>query len=69
VKWTDHQPGGSVDRSVSEGCLGVAAGLGVQMVSDDNVIVFLEGRFHNAMRAGAAPIQFIDARLGLMFLL
>ena len=52
-----------------ESPFGVAAGLGVQFVSDDNVVISLEGRIHEAMRSGDAPLLFMDARVGLMFLL
>lgn len=68
VKWTETA-GESVDRSVGEGYLGLAGGLGVQMVTDDAVVLSVEGRFHNAMRAGSPPVQFIDLRVGLAFLI
>jgi hypothetical protein len=60
---------GSITQTVSQGYLGLAAGAGVQMVTDDSVLLFLEGRFHNAMRSDAAPIQFMDVRVGFTFLL
>jgi len=69
MKWTEATVGGTVTQTVAQGYLGMAAGFGVQMVSDDNVVLFLEGRFHNAVRSDAGPIQFIDARVGLAFLL
>jgi len=69
VAWTEQTIGGTVSQSVAQGYFGVGAGLGVQWVTDDNVEIFVEGRFHNAMRGGATPIQFIDARVGLAFLL
>ncbi len=69
VKWSEMQLGGTVTNTLTQGYLGVALGAGVQMVSDDNVLVFLEGKFHTASRSDAAPIQFFDVRAGLAFLL
>lgn len=69
MKWSEMTFGGSVTQTLSQGYWGIAAGLGVQMVSDDNVVVFVDGRFHNAMRRDAAPLQFFDLRVGMAFLL
>lgn len=69
ARWTYNTLTASVTQTASQGYFGLATGVGVQIVSDDNVLVFLEGRLHNAMRSGSAPLQFIDARVGLTFLL
>lgn len=69
MKWTEATQGGTVTQTLAQGYFGMAAGFGVQMVSDDSVLLWLEGRFHNAVRGDSGPIQFIDARVGLAFLL
>ena len=69
MKWSEMTPLSTVTQTQSQGYWGIAAGLGVQMVSDDNVVVFVDGKFHSAMRGDAAPVQFFDVRVGLAFLL
>lgn len=69
VKWSEPTVTGTVTNTLAQGYLGVALGGGVQWISDDNAILFLEGKFHTASRSDAPPIQFFDVRAGLAFLL
>jgi len=59
----------SISNTFTEGYLGFALGAGVQWVMPESAIIFLDGRFHSAMRDGRRPITFIDVRVGLAFAL
>lgn len=67
-KWIEFSPE-TVERSLTQGYVGVSGGLGIQTVTDDAMVISVEGRFHNAMRSDTTPIQFFELRVGLAFLL
>jgi len=69
VSWTRNTAGGNISEDVWRGFFGVAAGLGVQYNSDESVAIFLDARVHTAMRGDFAPLTFVDARVGVAFLL
>jgi opacity protein-like surface antigen len=69
VSWTQNTVGGNVSQDVWRGFVGVAGGLGVQYNSDESVAIFLDARVHTAMRSDFSPLTFVDARIGVAFLL
>lgn len=69
LKYSVQTPVSTVSQTLTQGYWGVALGGGMQWISDDNMLIFTEARFHNAMRSDSGPIQFFDVRVGIAFLL
>lgn len=67
-KWTEFSPV-TEEKSLTQGSLGLGGGLGIQMVTDDAVVLSVEGRIHTALRSDSQRVGFVDLRVGLAFLL
>ena len=69
VQWTENTIGGNVTQTVNQGYWGIALGIGAQWNTDDAIGVFVDGRYHTAMRGDAGPLSFIDIRGGVALML
>ena len=57
----------SISNTFNEMYMGFALGAGLQWMTDASALIFLDGRYHTAMRSERKPITFFDVRVGLAF--